>query len=96
MLGYVTIRVEFDAALVESVPSDGLPSNWRSETALSAVRTIGEEWYLARRTAVLKVPSVIIPSEFNYILNPGHPDFGAVAIAAPVPFSFDRRLRTRV
>jgi RES domain-containing protein len=96
MLGYATIRVEFDAALVEAVSPEVLPANWRSEAGLEALRTIGEEWYGARRSAVLKAPSVIIPTEYNYVLNPAHPDFGAVMIAPPAPFSFDRRLRTRV
>jgi RES domain-containing protein len=38
---------------------------------------------------VLEVPSVVIPGAFNYLLNPAHPDFGAIKATDPKPFSFD-------
>jgi RES domain-containing protein len=40
------------------------------------------------------MPSAIIPSEFNYLLNPQHKDFGKLHIAPPVAFRFDPRLKT--
>ncbi|MBI2497892.1 MAG: RES domain-containing protein, partial [Opitutae bacterium] len=40
----------------------------------------------------LRVPSVVVPGEFNYLLNPAHPDFKRVKIGKPEPFSFDPRL----
>ncbi len=43
-------------------------------------------------SAVLRVPSVIIDTEFNYLVNPAHPDFVKIDIADPVPFSLDVRL----
>jgi RES domain-containing protein len=46
------------------------------------------------RSAVLAVPSVIIPEEFNYLLNPAHPDFKKISIGKPEPFAFDPRLLT--
>jgi RES domain-containing protein len=38
------------------------------------------------------VPSVIVPTEFNYVLNPVHPDFARIRIGTPLPFPFDARL----
>jgi RES domain-containing protein len=38
------------------------------------------------------VPSVIIPSERNFVLNPAHADFGRLTILPPQPFSFDSRM----
>ena len=43
-------------------------------------------------TVVLVVPSVLIPGESNYLINPGHPNFGKLRIGAPEPFEFDPRL----
>jgi RES domain-containing protein len=43
------------------------------------------------RSAVLELPSAIIPIELNYLLNPAHPEFKKIAIGKPVPFSFDPR-----
>jgi RES domain-containing protein len=47
------------------------------------------------RTAVLQVPSRVIPVEPNYVLNPVHPDFQRLRIAPPEPFRFDERLLER-
>jgi len=44
------------------------------------------------KTVALRVPSVIIPEEYNYIINPAHPDFKKLRISRPEPFSFDPRM----
>jgi RES domain-containing protein len=44
------------------------------------------------RSAVLELPSVIIPSESNFLLNTSHPDFKLITIGKPEAFSFDSRL----
>jgi hypothetical protein len=44
------------------------------------------------RSAVLELPSAIIPAEPNYLLNPAHPGLKKVLIGKPVPFAFDPRL----
>jgi RES domain-containing protein len=41
---------------------------------------------------VLRVPSVVVPNEFNYVLNPSQPAFPRVRIGDPIPFPFDPRL----
>jgi RES domain-containing protein len=38
------------------------------------------------------VPSVIVPSEYNYLLNPDHPDFALITMAEAIPFTFDQRM----
>ena len=44
------------------------------------------------RSAVLALPSVIIPGESNYLLNPAHPDFKKISIGRKEKFTFDSRL----
>jgi RES domain-containing protein len=46
----------------------------------------------AARSAILAVPSVIVPEERNYVLNPNHPRFPELQIGSPVACSFDPRL----
>ena len=47
---------------------------------------------MARKFAVLAVPSVIIPQDFNYLLNPLHPAFKRMRLGRPEPFYFDPRV----
>lgn len=52
-----------------------MPENWRENSAISALQETGSNWYQQQRSLILQVPSVIIPHEFNYIINVNHPDF---------------------
>ena len=88
----MAIRIEFEAALVESFPVKKLPSTWRIEPPPPFTQRIGDLWVRASRSAVLALPSVIIPSEFNFLINPAHPDFKKISIGKPEPFVFDPRL----
>ncbi len=69
-----------------------LPANWRDYPAPESLQAIGWEWLQRSEYSVLCVPSVVIPAESNYLLNPLHPDFRNVVIYQPQPFSLDPRL----
>ncbi len=87
---YVAIPIEFDDALVEKAAA--LPADWTEEPPPPATKDIGDLWVRGMRSAVLQLPSVIIPEEPNYLLNPAHPDFKKIGIGKPEPFTFDPRL----
>jgi RES domain-containing protein len=89
---YVLFEVGFDEALTAALDPSRLPKNWRTDPPPAKVRAIGDAWIRAGSSAVLRVPSTVVPSEFNYLLNPGHPDFGRLQIGQPSPFRFDPRL----
>ena len=89
---YAAIPVAFDEALVETVAVPALPAGWTEAPPPPATRLIGDQWVKRARSAVLCLPSIIIPAEPNYLLNPAHPDFGSITIGKPEPFSFDPRL----
>lgn len=78
--------------LVEVLPSGQLPANWRQFPPPSEAAAIGDTWIAAARGVALAVPSVIVPSELNYLLNPQHPAFARIVIRDPQPFVFDERL----
>lgn len=69
-----------------------MPKDWRETPAPISTQRLGDGWLTDRRSAVLLVPSIIIPDESNVLLNPGHPDFSRIAISNSRPFSFDPRL----
>lgn len=89
---FVVFACTFDETLVEDVDRKSLSNGWRDYPARDALREIGDAWVISASSAVLRVPSVIIDSEFNYLLNPAHRDFHSIRIADPVPFSLDLRL----
>lgn len=92
MFDYRIFRLEFDGALVEPLPMTACPSDWRTEPPPISTRQVGDAWIRRARCAILAVPSVIIPEEPNYLLNPAHPDFRKITIGSPTLFTFDPRL----
>jgi len=89
---YVAIRVGFNDALVEIVPSKALPSDWSVEPPSPSSQRLGDAWVRAARSAVLALPSVIVSGELNFLLNPAHPDFKKIALGKPESFTFDPQL----
>lgn len=71
---------------------EDLPQNWRISPSPSVLQEIGMDWLEGEKSAILEVPSVIIPEEKNYLLNPNHPDFMKIKVLKPSPFVFDPRL----
>jgi RES domain-containing protein len=69
------------------------PTDWRSDPPSRSTQAIGDAWFARGRTAVLRVPSVVVPVEYNYLINPAHPDAKRIAIGKPMAFPFDRRLK---
>jgi RES domain-containing protein len=89
---YSLIRVAFEESLIQELEVEGLPTNWRTSPPPVEVKSIGDQWIEGGRSAVLKVPSAILPIEAVYLFNPQHPDFDKLSISTPLPFSFDKRL----
>jgi len=77
---------------IEIVREDRLPKDWRASPAPLSLQTIGAQWVKHGRTALLQVPSALVPGESNYLLNPKHPDFQRIQTNPPQPFVFDTRL----
>lgn len=89
---YVLIGVRFAGELVEHLSSDSTPEDWRTSPPLPETQACGDRWVREARSAVLRVPSVVIPSESNFLLNPAHPNFAKIEILKPTPFDLDPRL----
>lgn len=80
---------------VRTVESSELPADWRHSPAPRALQELGSSWVRGGETALLSVPSVVVPRERNLILNPAHPDLAALRTLPPEPFSFDPRMWQR-
>ena len=84
-----------DDVRIERVRLSDLPADWRRTPAPPAVADLGTSWLTASRTAALAVPSSVIPSETNYVLNPRHPDFRRIVVHQAERFDLDRRFVRR-
>ncbi|MGO9649703.1 MAG: RES family NAD+ phosphorylase [Terriglobales bacterium] len=67
-----------------------LSEDWRHNETAS--RTLGDEWLAQNQTALLEVPSAILPETFNLLLNPLHPDAARVRVLWHEAYPFDERL----
>ena len=82
-----------EAVRIERVPDDKLPANWDALTDKPEPQEFGGRWARELRTCVLSVPSCIVPTERNLVINPAHPDFATIQFLPPQPFVFDPRLK---
>lgn len=90
----VLVAADFPADLaLTSIVAGDMPPRWRRYPAPEALGRMGSRWVEEGTTAVLRVPSAVVPQESNYLLNPRHPDFRRIKIGRPEAFSFDPRLR---
>jgi RES domain-containing protein len=90
---YLLFEAEFPESLVTELPVGDLPQDWRDDPAPASTQAIGDAWIRSGASAVLRVPSVPIPQEHNYLLNPRHAEFGRIRISAAERFAFDSRLK---
>jgi len=69
-----------------------LPKDWQQEPPPPSLQQLGDAWAQSNACLILAVPSVIIPKELNYLINPKHPEFPKLKIEKPTDFAFDQRL----
>jgi RES domain-containing protein len=94
LAGYIIASCTFPEVLVEEIDSDRLPVNWREFPAPPMLQQLGSEWILNASSAVLSVPSAVIPEERNYLINPEHEHFRSVDVGVARPFEIDLRFLT--
>ncbi len=84
------LEIEADSISTETLDVEALPGNWRSN--LEASRRAGDEWLRSGRTALLRVPSVIVPMTWNVLVNPRHPESPQIRIIRTYEHGIDPRL----
>jgi RES domain-containing protein len=89
---YVLMRIAGpdDVAVHTVEPADLQEGWWAADRQLC--RPIGNDWLAERTSALLRVPSAIIPFEQNVLINPLHPDSTRLSVAEITPFAWDPRL----
>ncbi|BDD11898.1 hypothetical protein FUAX_43300 (plasmid) [Fulvitalea axinellae] len=89
---YFMVEIDIpDSLRVLHLPVEELPTGWDSLPAQPASQVVGDRLVSENVYPVLRVPSVVVRGEFNFILNPRHADFGEIKIVETEPFPFDPR-----
>lgn len=88
---YVEIEIP-DEITIQEVMLKDLPKNWDSKPPIQITQAIGDSFVNAKGSAVLKVPSSIVPEEYNYLINPNHVDSGKIKVVKVSKMNFDSRL----
>lgn len=81
-----------DDVEIASVSVNDLPGNWNAFPHPLSTQQIGDAFAADANYAVLRIPSVVTQGDFNYLINPKHPDFSRIKVVSLVKFPFDRRL----
>ena len=89
---YDVIPFHFSDNLIKSLDVEGLPKDWAASPSSLSAKSIGDEWIQSKTSLMLEVPSVVVPSEINYLINPSHADFDQITYDDPIPLPLDERL----
>lgn len=93
---FLLIPLHVAPAQIQTFDTGLLPEEWDGFPHLRATRDIGSRWFAEEQSAVLAVPSAVLPMATNYLINPFHPDVQATERRAPVSFTWDARLFQRL
>jgi RES domain-containing protein len=87
------ITIETGTASIEEIPESVLPPDWKSAPAPSSTKDFGSAIIKSSKAAIIKIPSAIITSEHNFLLNPTHPDARMFKILELTDFHYDLRIK---
>ena len=82
-----------DVIIIFEIKIEDLPDDWDSKPPILETQYIGDDFVKEKNAAVLKVPSSIVQQEFNYLINPNHPDAEKITVVSATSFKFDSRLQ---
>ncbi len=90
---YFLSTIEFpDTADMLEIKEAGLPKDWKTIPHSNSTQLLGDSFLTDNKFLVMKVPSVVVQGDFNYLLNPAHKLFSKVKIKKTEAFEFDERL----
>lgn len=94
-INYFIATIDVPENDITELKADDLPPNWNSNPFIKATQFIGDNFIRANQHLVLQVPAASVPGDFNYLINPRHPDFNKIKLKSVDPFVFDVRLFKR-
>ncbi len=89
---FVIVCATLDEGSIEVLPTSSLPGDWRTYPAPPSTRRIGDAWLSEGRSLALKVPSVTVRGQHNFLINPSHPDYTGIEVSDAKPLDLDPRI----
>ncbi len=86
-------RLSWDEAIMDAIDLKKLPKGWDQQPPGAVSKNVGDEWIKSDRSSVLALPSVLVPQERTFLLNPNHRDFVKIKIKDAGDFVLDPRLQ---
>jgi len=83
-----------DEINIKTLKASELPKSWSSHPPSIYSQEVGDAFIMANKCCVLKVPSVVVYGDFNYLINPYHKDFNRIKIQFVDDFPIDQRLKS--
>jgi len=90
--GYCMICLEIPENNIQEIFVNNLPANWQAQPSPDILKSIGDSFIREGKFFALKLPSAIMPEDFNYLLNPNHPDASSIKIVFKRLVQIDDRL----
>lgn len=88
----MTIYVPDELAITRISESE-LPEGWDAVPDADVSRNFGTNWLQQAKTPILQLPSAIIASEYNFLINPTHPESPSIKVIDQRDFYYDSRLK---
>lgn len=86
----ITLYIPDDSIL--TIPNKSLLEDWNSIEPSDSTAMVSSDWLNANEYLTLRVPSVVVEGEYNYLINPAHSDFMQVKVLQNDAFNFNNRL----
>lgn len=81
-----------DSISLQKLTHFDLPDSWNAFPYPPSTQAVGDTFVRERKYCVLQIPSAVTQGDYNFLINPDHPDFRRIKIIAVEPFPFDRRI----
>lgn len=87
---YHLIEIQIPENAITQIDNSVLKKNWQHD--IEYTQYIGDQFLLSQSALALKIPSAVIPEEYNYLINPMHNEFKKIKVASNKVYGLDNRL----
>ncbi len=81
-----------DEISINTIRIEDLPARWNQFPYLKETQRFGDRFVNENKYCLLKIPSAVVPGDYNILINPFHEDFKNIRVTKTVKFPFDERL----